>query len=69
MFNSVSHEGGDVMTGWQYKDGASDGQPMRQYLQAQGAPSDAGFSATHVVPLSVPGSRAPARRCLVSREL
>ena len=31
VFKSVSHEGGDVMTGWQYKDGASDGQPMRQY--------------------------------------
>lgn len=31
VFNSVSHEGGNVTTGWQYKDGASDGQPMRQY--------------------------------------
>jgi hypothetical protein len=30
-FNTVSHEGGEVTTGWQYKDGASDGQPMRQY--------------------------------------
>src|SRR4029077_2785126 len=31
VFNSVNHEGGVVWTGWQYKDGASDGQPMRQY--------------------------------------
>jgi hypothetical protein len=31
VFNRVSHEGGDVMTGWEYKDGASDGQPLRQY--------------------------------------
>ena len=30
-FNTVSNEGGEVTTGWQYKDGASDGQPMRQY--------------------------------------
>ena len=31
VFNSITHEGGEVTTGWSYKDGASDGQPINQY--------------------------------------
>jgi hypothetical protein len=31
VFSSVKHEAGSVMTGWDYKDGASDGVPMRQF--------------------------------------
>jgi hypothetical protein len=31
VFSTVKHEAGSVWTGWTYKDGASDGAPMRQY--------------------------------------
>jgi hypothetical protein len=40
VFSTVNHEPGDVVTGWVYKDGASDGVPMRQYCYYRAANFD-----------------------------
>ncbi len=36
VFNSITHEGGDVTTGWNYKDGASDGAADKPVLLLHG---------------------------------
>jgi hypothetical protein len=43
VFNSITHGAGDVTTGWTYKDGASDGQPINQYCYYTTVNNHAGF--------------------------
>jgi hypothetical protein len=43
VFKTVTHADGDVITGWVYKDGASDGHPMSQYCYYMSGKNGASF--------------------------
>jgi hypothetical protein len=56
VFSTVKHEAGGVVTGWVYKDGASDGVPMRQFCYYTAANFDG--SSTRI-DLALDGKRQP----------